>query len=61
MNRASCHSLISYDEKISSFFLIPFGGVYVDNKFYTGVENAGNVIDDFFEKPPKDIEKHGRK
>lgn len=55
---ALCHSLISYDEKLSSFFLIPFGGVYVDNKFYTGVENAGDVIDDFFSKPPKDIERH---
>jgi len=56
---ALCHCLLSYDEKEESFYIIPFGGVSIDNKFYNGIENADDVISDFFAKPPNDIEKYG--
>jgi len=57
--RAPIHSLVGYDDQMSSFFMIPFGDVYVDNQFYKGVENADAIINDFFAKPPKNIEAYG--
>jgi hypothetical protein len=44
---------------MSSFFLIPFGGIYVDNQYYPGVDNPDAVMNDYFAKPPKNLENYG--